>query len=123
MIEDITKNNLTQDNDENEDKKQQKQPNLENTIPDDIIEEIPNAIRDAGPTINFGFVSIWYWWQEIALISLFTAFMMNLLITRPYIHGLREGFRRRLQQIRFQRRPVSCLVKVNKQFNDFLRKN
>ena len=109
MIEDITKNNLTQDNDENEDKKQQKQPNLENTTPDDnIIEEIPNAIRDAGPTINFGFVSIWYWWQEIALISLFTAFMMNLLITRPYIHGLREGFRRRLQQIRFQRRPVSC---------------
>ena len=113
LIEDITKNNLTQDDDE-------QQQNLGNTTPDnsDIIEEIPNPVRDAVPAIQFGFVSIWYWWQEIALISLFTAFMMNLLITRPYIQGMREGFRRRLQQIRF-RRPVSSFEKVNKQFHDF----
>ena len=102
MIEDITKNNLTHDDNTNANEDDEKQ-NFENTTPDDI-EEIPNPIRDTA-TINFGFVSIWYWWQEIALISLFTAFMMNLLITRPYIQGLREGFRRRLQQIR--RRPVS----------------
>jgi len=103
LIEDITKNNLTHDDNTNANEDDEKQ-NFENTTPDDIIEEIPNPIRDTA-TINFGFVSIWYWWQEIALISLFTAFMMNLLITRPYIQGLREGFRRRLQQIR--RRPVS----------------
>jgi translation initiation factor 2-alpha kinase 3 len=76
----------------------------------DDVEEIVN-VEDQGSempsqAIQIVFVSMWYWWQEIVLISLFTAAVMNIFITRPYIHGLRQGFRRRLDQLT-RRRPVS----------------
>ena len=70
------------------------------------IEEIANPTESPAQAVQIIFVSMWYWWQEIALISLVTAAVMNVLITRPYIQGMREGFRRRLHQLT-HRRPVS----------------
>ena len=74
-----------------------------------IVEEIDNPEPEPempSEAIQIVFVSMWYWWQEIVLISLVTAAVMNLLITRPYIQGMREGFRRRIDQIT-RGRPVS----------------
>ena len=75
----------------------------------DNIEEIPNPTELPSQAIQVVFVSMWYWWQEITIISLITAALMNVLITQPIVQGLRDGFRRRLHQIRqnVQRRPVS----------------
>ena len=72
-----------------------------------VLEEIANPVEPEMPSeaIQIVFVSMWYWWQEIVLISLVTAAVMNLLITRPYIQGMREGFRRRIDQIT-RGRPV-----------------
>ena len=74
-----------------------------------VVEEIDNPEPEPempSEAIQIVFVSMWYWWQEIVLISLVTAAVMNLLITRPYIQGMREGFRRRIDQIT-RGRPVS----------------
>merc|ERR1712223_551719 len=72
-----------------------------------VLEEIANPPEPEMPSeaVQIVFVSMWYWWQEIVLISLVTAAVMNLLITRPYIQGMREGFRRRIDQIT-RGRPV-----------------
>ena len=76
---------------------------------DESMEEIdnpPEMPEMPSEAIQIVFVSMWYWWQEIVLISLLTAAVMNVLITRPYIQGMREGFRRRLEHMT-NRRPVS----------------
>ena len=52
------------------------------------------------------FVSLEYWWKEVVFISILTALMMNVLITRPLVRELKENFRRRLEMIT-RRRPVS----------------
>lgn len=79
-----------------------------------VLEEIANPPVPEMPSeaIQIVFVSMWYWWQEIVLISLVTAAVMNLLITRPYIQGMREGFRRRIDQIT-RGRPVSPFLTAN----------
>ena len=94
LVEDI-RNNITEANEENQNN-------------EGVIEEIANPEPPEMPSeaIQIVFVSMWYWWQEIVLISLVTAAVMNLLITRPYIQGMREGFRRRIDQIT-RGRPVS----------------
>ena len=96
LVEDM-KNNVTNQNDDN------------NQLIDNEadVEEIPDPANALpSPTIQVVFVSMWYWWQEIALITIITAALMNVLITRPYIQNLRAGFRRRLDQLT-TRRPVS----------------
>ena len=94
LVEEITLNATTEN---------QEEENL-----DDDVEEIANA-ESPVQAVQIIFVSMWYWWQEIALISLLTAAVMNLLITRPYIQGMREGFRRRLDQLT-RRRPNILVV-------------
>ena len=84
LVEEITHNATSEENEE--------------------IEEIATPTESPAQAVQIIFVSMWYWWQEIALISLITAAVMNVLITRPYIQGMREGFRRRLANYR---RPVS----------------
>ena len=78
-----------------------------------VLEEIANPVEPEMPSeaIQIVFVSMWYWWQEIVLISLVTAAVMNLLITRPYIQGMREGFRRRIDQIT-RGRPVRFFMTI-----------
>ena len=46
------------------------------------------------PLFQIVFVSLWYWWKEVVLISMMTAVMMNVIITRPMINAMRDGFRR-----------------------------
>jgi hypothetical protein len=48
-------------------------------------------------------LSLWNWWKEVVFISIFTALMMNLLITQPVINQIRENFRLTLERI--SRRP------------------
>lgn len=47
-------------------------------------------------TIQVVFMSLWYWWKEVVLISFLTAVFMNVLITRPLVKGLKENFSRKL---------------------------
>ena len=80
---------------------------INNTEVANVVEEIQRPETEApSEAIQIVFVSMWYWWQEIVLISLLTAAVMNILITRPYMQIMREGFRRRLEHIT-RRRPVS----------------
>lgn len=37
-------------------------------------------------TVTMIYTSLWYWWKEVIFISLVTAFMMNVLITRPIVN-------------------------------------
>ena len=50
-------------------------------------------------------LSLWNWWKEVVFISIFTALMMNLLITQPAINRIRENFRVTLERIS-RRQPV-----------------
>ena len=63
---------------------------------------------DAEPEME---LSLWNWWKEVVFISIFTALMMNLLITQPAINRLRENFRITLERIN-TRQPVSSLVYI-----------
>jgi hypothetical protein len=38
-------------------------------------------------------LSLLTWWKEVVLISIVTAFMMNLLFTQSAVHWLRDVFR------------------------------
>ena len=42
------------------------------------------------------FVSLWFWWKEVVVISIVTAFMMNWIIIRPLMW---EKQRQREQQM------------------------
>jgi len=42
--------------------------------------------------VEFIYLGLWHWWKEVIFISLVTAVMMNVLITRPIIHRMRDGF-------------------------------
>jgi len=101
LVEDM-RNNVTGANKGSEPKENTEEESNE------VVEEIDNPEPEPempSEAIQIVFVSMWYWWQEIVLISLVTAAVMNLLITRPYIQGMREGFRRRIDQIT-RGRPV-----------------
>jgi len=50
-------------------------------------------------------LSLWNWWKEVVFISIFTALMMNLLITQPAINRIRENFRIAIERIN-RRHPV-----------------
>jgi len=43
--------------------------------------------------------SLWPWWKEVIFISLLTAVMMNVLITRPLIHEMRDNFQERSREL------------------------
>lgn len=57
------------------------------------------------------FVSLGYWWKEVVFISILTAFMMNVLITRPLLQQMRENFRHKLETI-LRRQPQKEYVMV-----------
>jgi len=42
--------------------------------------------------VQYVYTNMWFWWKEIFLISILTAIMMNVLITRPMIVRMRENF-------------------------------
>ena len=44
-------------------------------------------------------VNLWFYWREIVFISLVTAAMMNLLITRPLVARMREQFQERSREL------------------------
>ena len=67
------------------------------------------SLNDAEPEME---LSLWNWWKEVVFISIFTALMMNLLITQPAINRLRENFRITLERIN-TRQPVSSLVYID----------
>ena len=54
-------------------------------------------------------LSLWTWWKEVVFISIFTALMMNLLITQPAVNRIRENFRVALERIS-RRHPVRIIL-------------
>lgn len=80
---------------------------------DETIEEIQRPLEEnemPNPAVQFVFVSMWYWWQEIVLISLLTGIAMNYIFIRPYIENMRTRFQRKIGEITARsRRPVSKL--------------
>ena len=51
------------------------------------------------------FVSLWYWWKEVMIISFITALFMNVLITRPLLREMRLNFSRRLAHVLRRQQP------------------
>jgi len=50
-----------------------------------ILEE-EETVEEGGDTpVTVIVVSLWYWWKEVAIISLTTAILFNLLFTRRYL--------------------------------------
>uniref|UniRef100_A0A0K2V880 non-specific serine/threonine protein kinase n=1 Tax=Lepeophtheirus salmonis TaxID=72036 RepID=A0A0K2V880_LEPSM len=49
--------------------------------------------------IQIVFVSIWFWWKEVVLISVLTVYVYNYFFTRPYVNYLRNTFARKLALI------------------------
>ena len=70
------------------------------------------------PTIQIVFVSLWYWWKEVTLISFLTAIMMNVLITRPLVENIRTNFKRRLNLLTSKRVRIFRSGKIPKRFGD-----
>jgi len=59
-----------------------------NQDPDDLsnitIIEVDGILGGLDPdTVTMITMSLWHWWKEVIFISLVTAFMMNVLLTRP----------------------------------------
>jgi len=73
-------------------------------------DELPPILGDS-QVVQIVFVSLWYWWREVVLISVVTALILNLAVTRPIIRRLRLNFRQRLDQMA-RRRPVSVTLQM-----------
>lgn len=44
------------------------------------------------PTVHFIVVGLWFWWREVVFISLLTAFLFHLVVTRQVtIHFFSTG--------------------------------
>ncbi len=82
--------------------------------------EVEESATVRPPTINQGpviestigegeaievIVSLWYWWKEVAFISIVTALMMNYFITRPELGVNARRIRRWIEHM--LGRPVS----------------
>lgn len=68
-------------------------------------EEEVETIDIPGQAIQIVFVGLWYWWQEVVIISIITAVIMNVLITRPIVQGMRA----KIEQL-MRRRPEVVVV-------------
>jgi len=69
--------------------------------PDDTITNMTTILggqeveeEEAEPQNTIEYISrgLSYYWMEVIFISLVTAVMMNVLITRPIIHQMRDNF-------------------------------
>ena len=67
--------------------------------PDDAINNMTTILGREGEkveepenTIEYISRGLSYYWMEVIFISLVTAIMMNVLITRPIIHQMRDNF-------------------------------
>lgn len=61
--------------------------------------------------IEYVVVGIGFWWKEIIGISLLTAVLMNVLITKPLMRKFMEQSRRRLEAV-INKKPDVVVVEV-----------
>ena len=61
----------------------------------DVVEEPVNVWTP----VEYVTTNIWFYWREIFLISILTAVMMNVLITRPIILRMRDNFQDRSREL------------------------
>ena len=47
--------------------------------------------------VEYVYTDVWHWWKEIFGISVLTAVMMNILITRPIMQSLNSALTSRLK--------------------------
>ena len=52
--------------------------------------------------VEYVYTNMWFWWKEIFLISILTAVMMNVLITRPIIWRMRDNFQQASREMAAQ---------------------
>ena len=74
--------------------------NEANFTHDHEVEKVP---ADESVTVitvvEYVYMEVWFWWKEILLISVLTAVMMNILITRPIIARIRDNFQNRSREL------------------------
>ena len=49
--------------------------------------------------VEYVYTNVWHWWKEIFGISVLTAVMMNILITRPIMARMRDNFQNRSREL------------------------
>ena len=49
--------------------------------------------------VEYVYTNMWHWWKEIFGISVLTAVMMNILITRPIMARMRDNFQHRSREL------------------------
>ena len=69
---------------------------LDSDDPRNLTVNSENAIDVQSETVvEFVYMNLWHWWKEVVCISMFTAFMMNMLIYRPLVQQMRENFQQK----------------------------
>ena len=74
----------------------------DNEFDDSFVNSVP---------IQIVFVSLSYYWKEVAFISILTAILINIFFARPLVNGMRRNFRNRLEMLA-RRRPEVYMVEV-----------
>ena len=74
--------------------------NEANFTHDHEVEKVPAEESVTVITVvEYVYMEVWFWWKEILLISVLTAVMMNILITRPIIARIRDNFQNRSREL------------------------
>ena len=64
-----------------------------------VTEEYLDRALEEVTVVEYVYTNMWYWWKEIFMISILTAVMMNVLITRPIIWRMRDNFQQRSREM------------------------
>lgn len=57
------------------------------------------AEEEAETTVEFIYMGLSHYWKEVLFISLLTGVLMNVMITRPIIHEMRDNFQQRSREL------------------------